>query len=150
MDATSIADNTTVVAGPSSNVNRKDLSHHQYDFLNPDNGLPTAPDRKVPNDFGKTDDVHLADRQFFVTIGPDGLIGALQKLDRQLQTVSNLRINYMSQRMLNICSLAEIIFYQRRHDYFLISYFCIEIETRFLVSYRLDRKGGCSRQIRYY
>ena len=94
MDATSIADNTTVVAGPSSNVNPKDLSHHQYDFLKPEktpSSSTQGPDKKTTNDFGKAADLTMANRQFFVTIGHDGLIGALQKLDRELQNVSNSR-----------------------------------------------------------
>lgn len=92
MDATSISDNTTVVAGPSSTVNRKDLSHHQYDFQKPEKGTSFStqkPEKKAINDFGKAADLTMADRQFFVTIGHDGLIGALQKLDRELQNVSN-------------------------------------------------------------
>ena len=97
MDATSITDNTTVVAGPSSAVNRKDLSHHQYDFVKPEHAplsSTQAPYPKAQNEFGRAADVTMADRQFFVTIGHDGLIGALQKLDRELQNVSvsqNLR-----------------------------------------------------------
>jgi hypothetical protein len=91
MDATSIADNTTIVAGPSSIVNRKDLSHHQHDFMKPEKATSSStqgPDMKTTHDFGRTADFSMADRQFFVTIGHDGLIGALQKLDRELQNVS--------------------------------------------------------------
>jgi len=86
MDATSIADNTTVVGGPSSTVNRKELSHHQYDFSKPSsNGVP---ENRAPNDFVRAPDFTMQDRQFFVTIAADGLIGALQKLDKQLKAVS--------------------------------------------------------------
>jgi hypothetical protein len=89
MDATSITDNTTVVAGPSSAVNRKDLSHHQYDFVKPGTSSSTqAPDKQTQGEFGRASDFSLADRQFFVTIGHDGLIGALQKLDKELKNVS--------------------------------------------------------------
>jgi hypothetical protein len=90
MDATSIADNTTVVAGPSSAVNRKDLVHHQYDFLKPENtsSFGAQAEKKPQHDFGRAEGLAVADRQFFVTIGHDGLISALQKLDRELQNVS--------------------------------------------------------------
>jgi len=91
MDATSIADNTTVVAGPSSAVNRKDLVHHQYDFLKPENTSSfgaQGPEKKTQHDFGRTEELAVAERQFFVTIGHGGLIGALQRLDRELQDVS--------------------------------------------------------------
>jgi hypothetical protein len=94
MDATSIADNTTVVAGPSSAVNRKDLAHHQYDFLKPENTSTQAPEKIAQNYFGKAKDLTMADRQFFVTIGHDGLIGALQKLDRELQNVGLSRTKH--------------------------------------------------------
>lgn len=86
----SIADNTTVVGGPSSVVNGKDLSHHQYDFLKSDpaeSSNSQRPEKRATNDFGRTVDYTMEDRQFFCPIGHDGLIGALQKLDRQLQNV---------------------------------------------------------------
>ena len=86
MDATSIADNTTVVA--SSAVNRKELSHHQSDFVKPGSSRTQAHNKQTQAEFGGVSDFTLADRQFFVAIGHDGLIGALQKLDRELQNVS--------------------------------------------------------------
>jgi regulator of protease activity HflC (stomatin/prohibitin superfamily) len=90
MDATSIADNTTVVGGPSSTVNRKELSHHQYDFSKPSsNGVP---ENRAPNDFVRAPDFTMQDRQFFVTIAADGLIGALQKLDKQLKASGRNKI----------------------------------------------------------
>jgi hypothetical protein len=97
MDATSIADNTTVVAGPSSAVNRKDLVHHQYDFLKPENTSSSSaqgPEKKPQHDFGTAEGLAVADRQFFVTIGHDGLIGALQKLDTELQNVGISQTNH--------------------------------------------------------
>jgi hypothetical protein len=121
MDTTSITDNTTVVAGPSSTVNRKDLSHHQYDFLKPEpekepsSNSIQGPEKKNRNDFGRAEDVTMANRQFFVTIGHDGLIGALQKLDRELQNVSVSRAKHHIS-MLNHRSPAEIRFCRKRYD----------------------------------
>ena len=85
MDSLSIADNTTVVAGPSSAANRRDLSHHQDDFSK---FQSSQPDKRAANNFVRTVDYTLEGRQFFVPVGNDGLIGALQTLDRELQNVS--------------------------------------------------------------
>lgn len=94
MDTTSIAENTTVV-GPPSTVNRKDLSHHQNDFSKIGPGASSNSHvgiKRAANDFVRAPDFALEERQFFVPIVADGLIGALQKLDQQLQTVCFLAI----------------------------------------------------------
>ena len=92
MDNISIGDNTTVVGGPSSVANRADLKErnsirfgNEGDFMK-----PSSPDKKgkLPvNDFVRAADYMLEEREFFVSIGKDGLIAALQKLDKQLEDV---------------------------------------------------------------
>lgn len=91
MDTLSVVDGTTVVAGPASIANRKELSmEHSDDF-------PAKPYSPTTNglfkgktvgghDFSKAD-FAIEDRPFFVPIGKDGITVALQKLDKQLQQV---------------------------------------------------------------
>lgn len=85
MDSLSIADNTTVVAGPSSVVDRKDISHYQSDSSK---SQPSQHHKRAANDFVRAVDYTMENRQFFVPVGHDGLISALQKLDQELQNVS--------------------------------------------------------------
>jgi hypothetical protein len=151
MDATSITDNTTVVAGPSSAVNRKDLSHHQYDFVKPEHAPSSstqAPYPKAQNEFGRTADLTMADRQFFVTIGHDGLIGALQKLDRELQNVS-VSQNLRSSKLKRSQSGRNKILSKKVR----IAFSCWPRYPTLYPppdSYRLDWKGSRSRKIRYH
>ncbi|KIM80892.1 hypothetical protein PILCRDRAFT_72918 [Piloderma croceum F 1598] len=51
-----------------------------------------GPEKKTQHDFGRAEGLAVADRQFFVTIGHDGLIGALQKLDKELQNSGRNKI----------------------------------------------------------
>ncbi|OCH86450.1 band 7 domain-containing protein [Obba rivulosa] len=89
MDSTSLGDNTTVVNGGGS-IAPKDLSN---DRLHDDFPQKHSTSRKGRHDldaveestFLKPEDYTLADRPFFVNIGKDGLIAALQKLDVQLK-----------------------------------------------------------------
>lgn len=91
MDTTSTADNTTVVAGPSSAVNHKEHIYERSESTKQEKDIPystgLASEKPIPNDFVRAADYSMEDRQFFVIIGHDGLIGALQKLDAQLQQV---------------------------------------------------------------
>jgi hypothetical protein len=51
---------------------------------------PFSADKKAKlpvNDFVRAADYMLDEREFFVSIGKDGLIAALQKLDKQLENV---------------------------------------------------------------
>jgi hypothetical protein len=92
MDNASIGDNTTVVGGPSSVANRADLKErnsprfgNEEDYVKPFSADKKA---KLPvNDFVRAADYMLDEREFFVSIGKDGLIAALQKLDKQLESV---------------------------------------------------------------
>lgn len=94
MDTLSIADGSTVVAGPASVVNRKELLRERND------DFPAKPYSPITRgvsktrtlavgDFSKTEHA-LEDRPFFVPIGKDGVAAALQKLDKQLQQVGNI------------------------------------------------------------
>lgn len=131
MDSHSTADNTTVVgAGPSSAVNRKDLSHHQDDFSKSQSS--SQPDKRAANDFVRTVDYTMEGRQFFVPVGHDGLIGALQKLDRELKDVSeNFYLTYSAsiERLLAVWKEQNPL--QEKSD-------------------RLDREGGRSWYFRYH
>jgi hypothetical protein len=93
MDTVSIGD-TTVVGGPSSVANRADLKDrnsvprfgNEGDFMKPSSADHKR--GKLPvNDFVRAADYMLEEREFFVSIGKDGLIAALQKLDKQLEDV---------------------------------------------------------------
>ncbi|OAX33721.1 hypothetical protein K503DRAFT_869371 [Rhizopogon vinicolor AM-OR11-026] len=85
-DSISIADNTTVVGGPSSVANRKDLLKRErideYDSSSAD--YP----KKVPlHEFSRNTDYAMQERPFFVPISTkDGVIAALKKIDVQLRS----------------------------------------------------------------
>ena len=87
MNSPSIMDNTTVVGGTHSTMGDNDF---HVDPSSSTKGLkphPTIPSSKNLRD---TADYLETERPFFVKIGKDGLISALQKLDRQLQQVNAL------------------------------------------------------------
>lgn len=93
MDTLSAAlDDATVVAGPASVTNRKELLKERSNdfpvrpYLPIGNGVSDS--RTVGHDFSKSDHA-IEDRPFFVAIGKDGMTVALQKLDGQLQQVGN-------------------------------------------------------------
>lgn len=87
-DNISIADNTTVVGGPFSTVNRKDLMRDRIDeFQDSSSAYP----KKGANlhEFSRNTDYSLEERPFFVPIGTKGgVIAALEKVDAQLRSVS--------------------------------------------------------------
>ena len=87
MDGLSVGDATTVVNGPASTS-----GSHKHRYSDTDHGkqplrpeIPTAP--RSPGKLMHTTDYLLTDRPFFVPIGKDGLIAALQKLDLELRNV---------------------------------------------------------------
>jgi hypothetical protein len=80
----SFADNSTVIGDTTT---RKDPREDWSKI--PSHSSDKAKQKSV-SDFIAADDYTLEDRPFFVTIGKDGLIGALQKLDKQLVDVSLL------------------------------------------------------------
>lgn len=87
MDGLSVGDATTVVNGPASTS-----GSHKHRYSDTDHGKqPVQPEiPKAPRSPGKlmhTSDYFLTDRPFFVSIGKDGLIAALQKLDLELRNV---------------------------------------------------------------
>ncbi|EMD35680.1 hypothetical protein CERSUDRAFT_85643 [Gelatoporia subvermispora B] len=94
MDSSSVGDNTTVVGGGS--VAPKDLSLDQHDdyLRKPSaNGKPSHGLQPVAEGtFLRTEDYTLGNRPFFVNIGKDGLIAALQKLDTQLKNAGMTHI----------------------------------------------------------
>jgi hypothetical protein len=73
--STSVADNTTIVG--DREYTRKD------DFLK-QSASSTSKGKAPVHDFLSVDDVSMEDRPFFIPIGKDGLIAALQRLDDQL------------------------------------------------------------------
>lgn len=87
-DGSSVADSNTVVNGPQSALGAKDYLSHEHDFsikeLNDTRGSHTSK-AKIPSNFLTLPEHTLGDRPFFVFIGKDGLIAALQKLDLQLK-----------------------------------------------------------------
>jgi len=83
-------DGVTVIAGPVSIANRKELLRERKDDF-PAKPYPpitngAAQARVVEKDFSKID-FAIEDRPFFVPIGKEGVTAALQKLDKQLQQV---------------------------------------------------------------
>lgn len=93
MDGLSVADNTTVVGGgPMSHIG------DSMDYKNAYEPSPSSSKQtyvRATNvvsapaaNFTENANYLEKERPFFVTIGTDGLIAALQKLDRQLQNVS--------------------------------------------------------------
>jgi hypothetical protein len=87
-DSVSIADNTTVVGGPASATNRKDLVRDRIDELQ--DSYSTYPKKGVlGHEFSRNTDYAMEERPFFVPIGrKDGVITALEKIDAQLRNVS--------------------------------------------------------------
>lgn len=85
-------DATTVGGSPSVAGPLKDRANDHADRDLPfkphhsENGDRTV--HAVSGNFVKEADYLLGDRPFFVSIGKDGLIAALQKLDMQLRNVS--------------------------------------------------------------
>ncbi|GJE85462.1 band 7 domain-containing protein [Phanerochaete sordida] len=91
MDTLSVADNTTVVGGPSSAMG-------DADFLKKSPQVPTsfsaprATSQTGMKTFVDGTDYLDANRHFFVKIGKDGLIAALNNLDLQLRNASRTHI----------------------------------------------------------
>ncbi|KAG5353363.1 hypothetical protein C0989_007807 [Termitomyces sp. Mn162] len=66
----------------TSSIKPKDLDHRQAGA-----GLGKSAQPKLVNDFIATTDYTLEERPFFFPIGKDGVIAALEKLDKQLVQV---------------------------------------------------------------
>ena len=82
----SVGDATTVVDGSAHY--REHTNGHS--FKAPIDEVPQKPRRREyasPANFATAVDYMEEERPFFVKIGKDGLIAALQKLDRQLRAV---------------------------------------------------------------
>ncbi|KIJ08381.1 hypothetical protein PAXINDRAFT_172956 [Paxillus involutus ATCC 200175] len=100
MDSLSIADGSTVVAGPIANrkewfKERSDdfpIKRAGYPFVG--SGTVTSKGKTVAHDFSRT--AHVEDRPFFVPISKDGVTAALQKLDKQLEQTG--RNNLLSKK----------------------------------------------------
>jgi hypothetical protein len=87
MDTFSVEENTTVVGGHSTDPNEDPFSKLTYPG--------TSANRKhkgksALNDFVRATDYMTEERPFFVNIDKNGLIAALQKLDKQLQNVCHI------------------------------------------------------------
>ena len=85
MDSLSVAD-TTVVGGPSSAIGDADFLKKTPQLSNdvPSNRSTSNPGHRM---FVSDTDYLDTNRHFFVKIGKDGLIAALNKLDKELQQV---------------------------------------------------------------
>ena len=93
--STTAGDNTTVVAGPSeSGGKRRAYLSDEHSVSDTTKHEKHTTEKQIPNDFVRAADYALEDRQFFVVIGHDGLIGALQKLDKQLLQVRGV-VSYL-------------------------------------------------------
>ncbi|KAF8892638.1 hypothetical protein BD779DRAFT_1200154 [Infundibulicybe gibba] len=82
----SVADNTTIVGDMSYQRDVREGSSKDSGSgpRRTGDGYGKAGKQKIGNDFVATVDYTLEDRPFFVSIGKDGVIGALEKLDQQL------------------------------------------------------------------
>ena len=119
-DSTSVADGTTVIGGPMSNVG--DMSYMNDSF--PKKPSTYGKSSSVPGPSSKnlfeTADYFDTERPFFIPIGKDGLIVALQKLDVQLRNVSDI-LCVVACAVLTLYSPDEPIFCQRRYGNLLCS-----------------------------
>lgn len=91
MDTYSSNDGATVVAGPSSNAGktRQRSTSDLFNTVEKTHATGHQPVEKVVgNQFAREADYSFQNRPFFIPIEKSGLIGALQKLDRELQNVS--------------------------------------------------------------
>lgn len=83
---TSLFGETSTVVGDNNNDRRADK-----DFLSKASVSPVRPNTKGKDkvdEFVATMDYTLEERRFFIRIGKDGVVGALEKLDEQLVQVS--------------------------------------------------------------
>ena len=85
-DATTV-DGSASVAGPKDTFSTpEDPKLQHFNGKRPEGGDKAL---RVPTvNFGKEIDYSLTDRPLFVVVGKDGMLAALQKLDRQLRNVS--------------------------------------------------------------
>lgn len=82
-------DADTVIGGPSYPVKHRGLKKSDPIDESFDSTNSTHPRKGVSlHDFSKTADYALEERPFFVPVGKDGIIVALEKIDRQLRNVS--------------------------------------------------------------
>ncbi|CCM02166.1 uncharacterized protein FIBRA_04244 [Fibroporia radiculosa] len=97
----SSGDSITAINGPSSSAPREFLHpHYEGDFNDnekryPKGGSATGSHGLTTlngSSFGRTADYTVVDRPFFISIGKDGLIAALQKLDTQLKNSGRTQI----------------------------------------------------------
>ncbi|OBZ67929.1 hypothetical protein A0H81_12164 [Grifola frondosa] len=89
MDGTSVS-GTTVVSGPSKDFLR-DRDHEEY-VKRSDHGGKHPTFEARGNNFVKATEYLDEQRPFFVNIGKDGLIAALQKLDKELRASGRTHI----------------------------------------------------------
>jgi hypothetical protein len=84
-------DADTVVGGPSYPVKHRGLKKSDPIDESFDSSNSTPPRKGVSlHEFSKTADYALEERPFFVPVGKDGIIAALEKIDRQLRNVSTV------------------------------------------------------------
>lgn len=116
MDSSTTAGGTTVVAGPSSvSGGKQDVRGRSASSDTTTHEMP-AKHQPIPNDFVRAADYSLEERPFFVIIGHDGLIGALQKLDKQLTEVKFPLLLVASMALMNMLNSREEIKYYRARN----------------------------------
>ena len=88
MPATQFGDNSTVVGDPSPHI--PTAKDHLDDGFHSSTSNGHVKGKAKLDEFITTADYMSTDRPFFVPIGKDGLIAALQKLDAQLVKVRTI------------------------------------------------------------
>lgn len=93
MESPSIMDNTTVVGGAHSNIGDGDFLREPFPgkmSRSDHDGKLSIGAKITSKNLRHTPDYLETERPFFIKIGKDGLISALQKLDQQLQKVRGM------------------------------------------------------------
>lgn len=84
--SSNFGDNSTVVGDPAYKRTGESTSKESSPHLG---GFHTSTGKSRMNEF-TTVDYTIQERPFFIPIGKDGVIAALEKLDKQLQDVTSL------------------------------------------------------------
>lgn len=106
MDNRSVAGATTVVGAMS------DIGPGEYDKPWPNGKGKSSFSAPLAAKFGPQPNYLDATRPFFVPIGKDGVIGALQKLDGQLRQVCLLLVSSEVRVSVVLLRLDKVVFYR--------------------------------------
>lgn len=150
MDSTSVGEATTVVGGAMSHVGDPSyLTESYYPKKSSSNGKSIS--RGMPlKGFVETTDYMDTERPFFVTIGKDGLIAALQKLDVQLRNVSKRHCWHLAYDLHRSYAVGQNASLITQGNIWHSLSFDILLNMARIESNGLDRKGNHSRPTRSY